>query len=195
MPPSKQRTGASSACDQTYTVPMVLATAMTLGEFLELPETGPPSEFVCGRVIPKPMPSWFHSRLAARLAALFEIYFMSHDEGFVNVELRHASREEERAYLPDVSGTRWANAPKSLRDRRSGPVETVPDLAIQIIRSTTVRGGLRINWRSISAPACPSSGSSTPTSASSRPTGRINRWRCSPRVKTFLQHRHSPTSR
>jgi Uma2 family endonuclease len=119
---------------------MVLATTMTLDEFLELPETEPPSEFVCGRIVPKPMPSWFHSRLAARLAALFEIYFMNHDEGFANVELRHTSRSEERAYLPDVSVTRWANAPKSLGDRRRGPIERVPDIAIEIT-STDDRAG------------------------------------------------------
>lgn len=70
---------------------------MTLEQFLELPESDPPSEFVCGQIISKPMPSWIHSRLAARIAALFEIHFMSHDEGFVNVELRHTARAEDRA--------------------------------------------------------------------------------------------------
>lgn len=111
---------------------MVTAPLMTLDEFLELPETEPPSEFVCGRIVPKPMPTWFHSRLAARLAALFEIYFFSHDEGFVNVELRYAERAEGRAYLPDVSVTRWERAPRSLDERRSGAIESVPDLAIEI---------------------------------------------------------------
>lgn len=105
---------------------------MTLDEFLELPETEPASEFVCGRIIPRPMPTWFHSRLASRLAAYFEAYFEKHDEGYSNVELRHAARDEGRSYLPDVSVTRWDNAPTTLAERRQGAIEVLPDLAIEI---------------------------------------------------------------
>lgn len=105
---------------------------MTLDEFLELPETEPPSEFVCGRIIPKPMPTWFHSRLAARLARFFDVYLDAHDVGFVNVELRHAQRSEGRAYLPDVSFTRWSRSPLDDDGRRGGAVETPPDIAIEI---------------------------------------------------------------
>ena len=105
---------------------------MTLDEFLALPETEPPSEFACGRIVEKPMPTWFHSRLAARLAALFEIYFMANDEGYVNVELRHASREERRAYVPDVSIARWERAPRTASQRREGAIEQTPDVAIEI---------------------------------------------------------------
>ena len=111
---------------------MVTATRMTLDEFLELPETEPPSEFVCGRIVPKPMPTWFHSRLAARLAYFFEAYFLTHAEGFANIELRHAERTEHRAYLPDVSVTRSARGPSSMAERRSGAIEKPPDIAIEI---------------------------------------------------------------
>jgi Uma2 family endonuclease len=105
---------------------------MTLDEFLELPETEPPSEFVCGRIVPKPTPTWFHSRLAARIAYFFEAYFMTHAEGFANVELRHAHREERRSYVPDVSVTRMSRGPSSLAERRSGAIENPPDIAIEI---------------------------------------------------------------
>ena len=105
---------------------------MTLDEFLELPETEPPSEFVCGRVVSKPRPTWFHSRLASRLAAYFENYFAVHDEGYANVELRHAERSEGRAYLPDVSVTRWDSSRLSLAERRAGAIESPPDLAVEI---------------------------------------------------------------
>lgn len=65
---------------------------------------------------------------------------MSHDEGYANVELRHADRDEERVYLPDVSVTCWAKAPKSLRDRRLRAIERPPDIAIEIA-STDDRPG------------------------------------------------------
>jgi Uma2 family endonuclease len=108
------------------------AKTMTLDEFLELPETEPASEFVCGRIIPRPMPTWFHSRLANRIGAFFEFYFMKHDEGYANVELRYAAREEGRSYLPDVSVTRWDKAPPTLAERRKGAIEVLPDLAVEI---------------------------------------------------------------
>jgi Uma2 family endonuclease len=105
---------------------------MTLDEFLELPETEPPSEFMCGRIVPKPMPTWFHSRLAARLAYFFEAYFIAHAEGFATVELRYAQADEQRAYLPDVSVTRFSRGPSSMAERRSRAIEQPPDIAIEI---------------------------------------------------------------
>ena len=111
---------------------MVTATRMTLDEFLELPETEPPSEFVCGRIVPKPMPTWNHSSLAARLAAFFTIYLMGRPEGFVHVELRHAEPDEDRAYLPDVSVIQMERAPSKAEERRSGAIEEPPDIAIEI---------------------------------------------------------------
>lgn len=106
---------------------------MTLDEFLELPETEPASEFVCGRIIPRPMPTWFHSRLANRIGAFFEFYFMKHDEGYANVELRHAAREEGRSYLPDVSVTTWSKSNPSLAERRQKAIEVEPDIAVEIV--------------------------------------------------------------
>lgn len=111
---------------------MAIATRMTLEQFLELPETEPPSEFVCGRIEQKPMPTWNHSALAARIATFLNIYFMRKPEGFANVELRHAERDEDRSYLPDVTVTLAANAPKTRDARRRGPVDRVPDIAIEV---------------------------------------------------------------
>jgi Uma2 family endonuclease len=112
---------------------MVSATkTMTLDEFLELPETEPASEFVCGRIIPRPMPTWFHSRLANRLGASFENYFAANDEGYSNVELRHTERAEGRSYLPDVSVTTWSKFTPSLAERRQRAIDVKPDIAIEI---------------------------------------------------------------
>ena len=45
------------------TAPSVL----TLEDFLQLPETKPASEFIGGRIYPKPMPKGKHSRLQYKL--------------------------------------------------------------------------------------------------------------------------------
>ncbi len=43
--------------------------ALTLSEFLQIPETKPASEFINGNIIQKPMPKGRHSRLQAQLCA------------------------------------------------------------------------------------------------------------------------------
>lgn len=105
---------------------------MTLEEFLELPETEPPSEFVCGRVIPKPMPTFNHAALTSRLIGLFTIYLLRRAEAVVLDKLRHSADEEARAYLPDVSLIRRERLPKDPEQRRRGPINIVPDLAIEV---------------------------------------------------------------
>jgi Uma2 family endonuclease len=41
--------------------------SLTLEEFLKLPETKPPSEYIDGEIIQKPMPKTRHSRLQGKL--------------------------------------------------------------------------------------------------------------------------------
>ena len=106
---------------------------MTLDEFLQLPETEPASEFICGEVVQKSMPSFEHSRLASLLSFLFETYFRSVPEGVVLVELRHSERDESRAYLPDVGVLVTTRIPSDARTRKRGPVESAPDMAIEIL--------------------------------------------------------------
>lgn len=111
----------------------VLAPRMTLDEFLQLPETEPASEFICGEVIQKAMPSYNHGLLASILVFLFETYFRRNREGFVVVEVRHSEREESRAYLPDVGIVSIKNVPKDYLTRSKGPIESPPDIAIEIL--------------------------------------------------------------
>jgi Uma2 family endonuclease len=112
---------------------VTVATRLTLDEFLALPETEPPSEFACGRVIPKPMPTFFHGFIAAWLIEAFAAYFRAHPVGYVLTEARHSYRPEERAYLPDVGVVLRANVPASREVLRKGPLETRPDLAVEIL--------------------------------------------------------------
>ena len=106
---------------------------MTLDEFLELPETEPYSEFICGEVVQKSMPSLLHSRLAIVLGSMLNSLVMATGAGWVVTEARHAQRAESRAYLPDVGVILMANLPKTRREFERGPVERVPDFAIEIL--------------------------------------------------------------
>jgi Uma2 family endonuclease len=96
-----------------YTNHVTVATRMSLDEFLALPETEPPSEFACGRINPKPMPSFLHGFIAAWLIEAFAAYFRAHPVGYVLTEARHSYRPEERAYLPDVGIILRSNVPAS----------------------------------------------------------------------------------
>ena len=115
---------------------------MTLDEFLALPETEPPSEFVCGRIIPKPMPSFFHGFVAAWFIRMLGEYFDSSLVGFVVTEPRHANRPEGRAYLPDVGVVLRTSLPPTREALRRGPLEMRPDLAIEILSPDDRPGGV-----------------------------------------------------
>lgn len=106
---------------------------MTLDEFLALPETEPASEFACGRIIPRPMPSFFHGYIAALFGHLFTVYFERNPIGFVISEPRHANRGEGRAYLPDVAIILRTNLPRSREALTRGPLEFRPDIAIEVL--------------------------------------------------------------
>jgi Uma2 family endonuclease len=108
-------------------------TRLTLEEFLCLPETEPPSEYIDGEVIQKVAPNWFHSILTSRLIEALGPYLRTSGEGVVTNELRHADRSERRVYLPDINVTLMANLPASREERRTGPIERRPDFAIEVL--------------------------------------------------------------
>ncbi|MGI8925041.1 MAG: Uma2 family endonuclease [Tepidiformaceae bacterium] len=110
-----------------------VAKRMTLAEFLELPETEPPSEFICGEVVQKPMPSFAHGLSANTIGALLFIFLRRTKEGVVVVETRHADEDEQRAYLPDVAVVLAANTPKTAAGRYREPRGVSPDIAIEIL--------------------------------------------------------------
>lgn len=106
---------------------------LTLDEFLALPETEPPSEFACGRMIAKPMPSYIHARIAALLVIRIGVFLERNPIASVVTDARHANRREARAYLPDVGVILTANLPVTRREFREGPLEVRPDIAIEIV--------------------------------------------------------------
>lgn len=113
---------------------MAVKTRMTLDEFLALPETEPASEFAHGEVIQKPMPTIAHSLIQAALSSFFFVFFRTAGtKGLVMSEVRHANRDEERAYLPDVSILLGQHTVLTRDQLFRGPLEFVPDIAIEIL--------------------------------------------------------------
>jgi Uma2 family endonuclease len=106
---------------------------MTLEEFLALPETEPPSEFICGEVTQKPMPSPYHAILVAEISRLLGNHLHETMAGMVMSDARHAQRAEHRAYLPDVGVILKERLPRDRRTLERGPLELVPDLAIEVL--------------------------------------------------------------
>lgn len=137
---------------------MATKTRLTLEEFLALPETEPPSEYICGEVVQKVAPSWNHGVLVLEIGAMLRDYLRKSGEGFVNSELRHAARAEQRAYLPDVNVTLQERAPRARELRRRGPIEVPPDFAIEVLSPDDnasrvlekvdfyIRNGVRLVW-------------------------------------------------
>src|SRR5438034_8322814 len=73
---SSRRRHTRSLCDWSSDVcssdlAMTVTTRLALQQFLALPETKPASEFTCGEVTQKALPTRKHSLIQGRLCALF----------------------------------------------------------------------------------------------------------------------------
>ena len=115
-------------------------TRVSLAEFLALPETEPPSELWDGEVIQKAAPSFNHGTLSSYVIQQLRSYLERTREGRVVNEVRHVQRTEESVYLPDVNVVLRDHVPSSPEERRRGPVELVPDLAIEILSPSESAG-------------------------------------------------------
>lgn len=114
---------------------MTTSARLSLEQFLELPETEPASEFVCGEVLQKPMPNGFHSLIQSWLGMMLTQLILRLDlPAVVGPEWRcvfgpHGGR---RAFVPDlVYIGRGALLPDL--DAALKLFEGAPDLAVEIL--------------------------------------------------------------
>ncbi len=81
--------------------------SLTLEEFLTLPETKPPSEYIDGEIIQKPMPKTRHSRLQGKLINAINAVTEAQQIAYAFPELRCTFGE--RSIIPDIAVFRWRN--------------------------------------------------------------------------------------
>ena len=105
--------------------------ALTLEEFLKLPETKPVSEYINGKVIQKPMPKTRHSRLQAKLTSKINDVVEEQQIAYAFPELRCTFGGQST--VPDIAIFCWNRIEF---DDAGEPVDDVfvaPDWTIEIL--------------------------------------------------------------
>jgi Uma2 family endonuclease len=107
---------------------------LTLEQFLAQPETEPASEYVCGEVFQKPMPTNAHGVLQLYIGMLLYQFLARTKLGRVRTEWRciFGPPGRERPYIPDVVYASFDSLPPV--DAAAQPyLLTAPDLAVEIL--------------------------------------------------------------
>ena len=105
--------------------------SLSLEEFLKLPETKPPSEYINGQIVQKPMPKTRHSRLQGKLIYKINEVVEAKQIAYGFPELRCTFGE--RSIVPDVAVFRWENI---AIDENGEPLDQViipPNWTIEIL--------------------------------------------------------------
>ncbi|MBF2064608.1 MAG: Uma2 family endonuclease [Calothrix sp. C42_A2020_038] len=109
----------------------VPAKALTLEEFLQLPETEPASEYINGQIIQKPMPQGEHSTIQTELAGTINIALKPQKIARAYTELRCTFGG--RSVVPDISVFTWERIPRQPSGRVKNVFSIAPDWTIEIL--------------------------------------------------------------
>jgi Uma2 family endonuclease len=112
---------------------MTTKTRVSLSDFLAMPETKPYKELIDGEIVEKAMPGAKHGELTSQLITSLGIYLRSTREAHLQNEVRHADRDHEWVFLPDISVTLKSRRPLPAALMPDGPVEILPDFAIEVL--------------------------------------------------------------
>ncbi|BDA74488.1 hypothetical protein CAL7716_086540 [Calothrix sp. PCC 7716] len=107
------------------------AKALTLAEFLQLPETKPASEYVNGQVIQKPMPRGKHSKLQGRFVTVVNDIGEKQKIALALPELRCTFGG--RSIVPDVAVFTWNRIPLDEEGDIANVFSAHPDWTIEIL--------------------------------------------------------------
>ncbi len=126
------------------TVTTSTSKAISLDEFLSLPETKPVREYINGEIISKPMPKGKHSRLQLKLCN-------SINEAVENTKVAYALPElrcsfGNRSIVPDLAVFKWSRIPFDADGEIPNDFLLCPDWVIEILspeqRANRVTGNL-----------------------------------------------------
>jgi Uma2 family endonuclease len=109
----------------------VLSKNLTLGEFLQLPETKPASEYIDGQICPKPMPQGKHSTIQGELVSNINAVVKPKRTARAFPELRCVFGD--RAIVPDIAVFTWGRIPRDESGEIANVFTAAPDWAIEIL--------------------------------------------------------------
>ena len=132
------------------------AKAITLEEFLLLPETKPYREYIKGKIIQKPMPKGKHSRLQLKLCNAINDVAESQKIAYAFPELRCSFGT--RSIVPDVAVFEWSRIQFDANGEAPNDFLMHPDWTIEILSPEQssnrvignilycIRHGCRLGW-------------------------------------------------
>ena len=104
---------------------------ISLEQFLQLPETKPPQEYINGRIIQKSMPKTRHSRLQAKLTA--NINQVTEAEKFAYAFPKLGCTFGGRSIVPDIAVLSWENIHFNEEGEPIDDILVAPDWVIEIM--------------------------------------------------------------
>jgi Uma2 family endonuclease len=113
---------------------MPTMTGLTLEEFLKRPETKPASEYECGEVFRKPMPTRIHGVIQMLLSIVIGQFVLKHALGEAGPEIRcvFGQAGRGRAYVPDFVFISAGRLPAN-GGTENAPFHGAPDLAVEVL--------------------------------------------------------------
>jgi Uma2 family endonuclease len=108
-----------------------LSKALTLAEFLQLPETKPASEYIDGQTIQKPMPQGKHSAIQGELVSAINGVAKSKQVARAFPELRCTFGDHST--VPDIAVFLWNQIPRDENGEIANTFSTAPDWTIGIL--------------------------------------------------------------
>ncbi len=126
------------------TVTTSTSKAISLDEFLSLPETKPVREYINGEIISKPMPKGKHSRLQLKLCNSINEAVENSKVAYALPELRCSFGN--RSIVPDIAVFKWSRIPFDADGEIPNDFLLCPDWVIEILspeqRANRVTGNL-----------------------------------------------------
>ena len=112
---------------------MVVAAKLkiSIAEFLELPETKPPSEYIDGKIYQKPMPQGKHSKLQSEL--LLAISEVGETQKLVCAFPELCCTFGDCSIVPDIAVFEWSRIPVDEDGEIANRFEIPPDWIIEIL--------------------------------------------------------------
>jgi Uma2 family endonuclease len=132
------------------------STALSIQEFLKLPETKPASEYFKGQIYQKPIPQGEHSTLQSSLIIGINEIAKKTKLAYAFPELRCTF--QGRSIVPDIAVFEWQRIPLLANGRIANKFEIPPDWIIEILSpeqspnrviskiTFSIQNGAKLGW-------------------------------------------------